>query len=90
MKKFITMCLVAIMIVGLLTVCVNAMQKPDIVGYDTYTVRSGDTLWAIAQESNGWNRMDAYEIINDIEEASDCSSLIHPGDVVYIPIYDFD
>lgn len=90
MKKFITMCLVAVMVVGLFAVCVNAMKKPDIVGYDTYVVRSGDTLWAIAQESNGWNKMDAYEIIGDMEEASNCTALIHPGDIVYIPIYDFD
>ena len=90
MKKFITICLVAVMVVGLFAVCVNAMKKPDIVGYDTYVVHSGDTLWDIAKESNGWNKMDAYDIIDAIEEASNCTALIYPGQVVYIPIYDID
>ena len=90
MKKIITTCLVAVMIISLFAVCANAMKKPDIIGYDTYRVRSGDTLWDIAKQSNGWNNLDAHEIIDDMEDESNCTATIYPGQVVYIPIYDFN
>jgi LysM repeat protein len=89
MKKIITVCLVAVLFIGSLAICVDALKAPEPVDYETYVVRSGDTLWEIAKESNGWNKMDAYEIIDDIEKASDCSALIYPGQIVYIPVYDF-
>lgn len=88
MKKFITICLIAIILVGSLALCVNAFKTPDIIGYETYVVKSGDTLWGIAKNSNGWNRMDAYEIIDAMEEASNCTALIYPGQIIYVPIYD--
>lgn len=90
MKRFITICLAAIVFVALLATYVNAIKTPEPVSYERYVVSSGDTLWEIAKQSNGWNKMDAYEIISDIEEESSCSALIYPGQVVYVPVYDFD
>ena len=90
MKRFVTVCLIAIMLIGVISICVKAFEQPKIVDYEKYVVHSGDTLWDIAKESNGWNKMDTHDIIYDIEEASNCTALIHPGQIIYIPIYDID
>ena len=60
----------------------------EILGYTEYRVRSGDTLWTIAPKSNGYNKLDTRKIIEDIEEKSNCTANIHPGQLIYIPIYE--
>ena len=90
MRRFVIVCLIAIMIVGAILICVKTFEQPKIVAYEKYVVHSGDTLWDIAKESNGWTKMDTYDIIYAIEEASNCTAHIYPGQIVYIPIYDID
>lgn len=87
MKKLITTILVAAMILGGLALMVNALDTPEPVSYETYVVEQGDTLWGIAQQSDMWNKMDARNIIDDMQEKSNCSALIYPGQIVYIPMY---
>lgn len=65
-------------------------DTPDIVGYDEYIVAQGETLWSIAEESNGYGQMDRRDIIADIQAESGCGSDIRAGQTVYIPIYKLD
>ena len=82
---------VFLIIVLLLAVVVGfANDTPNIVGYNTYVVSNGDTLWDIAEMSNGYGRMDVREIVYDIRDASNITPNIQLGDVVQIPIYEED
>ena len=88
--RFVSFIIVVIVVVALAFVVAYATNDtPNIISYDTYIVHSGDTLWEIAQTSNGYGRMDIRVIIHDIETASDLdTSNISCGDVLQIPIYE--
>lgn len=88
MKKIAVFVLVTLILALMLNV---AYDKHEIVSYDTYVVSDGDTLWGIAEMSNGYNDMDINEIIYDIKKASNLEvSSLNIGDVVQIPIYEED
>lgn len=87
MKKLLTGLLIIGIIVGGCALVVKAMQTPEPVSYERYVVEKGDTLWGIARQSDMWNKMDAYIIIDDMQERSKCTATIYPGQVVYIPMY---
>ena len=88
LSNLMTCLVITLCIVLFCTVVSDIYSKPEITGYKEYRVKSGDTLWIIAAESNGYDSMDTRKIIDDIIEESDCSGYIYPGQVVYIPIYD--
>ena len=56
--------------------------------FEAYRVQSGDTLWAIAEKSNGFGTIDRREIIAQMELYSGVTADIQPGDIVYIPMYE--
>lgn len=87
MKKLLTGLLIVGIIVGGFALVINAMKVPDPVSYERYVVQKGDTLWDIAHQSDMWNKMDASIIIDDMQERSECTATIYPGQVVYIPMY---
>lgn len=87
MKKLLTVLLIAVIIVGGFAVVVKSMQTPEPVSYERYVVEKGDTLWGIARHSDMWNKIDASYIIDDMQEKSNCTATIYPGQVVYIPMY---
>ena len=60
---------------------------PHPVDVERYVVESGDTVWGIATLSDGWNNIDPRFIVDDIMRLSDCSATFHPGQVVFIPMY---
>lgn len=90
MKKLLTVLLIAGIIVGGCALVVKSMQTPEPVSYERYIVKQGDTLWGIAHQSDMWNKMDAFIIIDDMQERSECTAAIYPGQVVYIPMYCVD
>lgn len=62
-------------------------DDPEPESYVEYIVEPGETLWSIACLSNMWNKIDTSIIIEDIKDASNCTEVIYPGQIVYIPIY---
>ena len=51
-----------------------------------YKVRSGDTLWAIADDHTP-NKGEVWNTIEEIKQLNDLgSSVIHPGQVLQIPL----
>lgn len=88
MKKLLTILLIVGIIVGGFAFVVKATQTPEPVSYEQYVVQKGDTLWGIAHQSDMWNRIDASIIIDDMQERSDCTATIYPGQIVYIPMYE--
>lgn len=83
--KVLIIATISVLVCVLLASTAFAMPEP--AYYESYVVKSGDSLWVIAQQSDGWNKYDGQMIIDDICERSNCSALIHPGQVVYIPMY---
>ena len=83
--KFIIISTIIILVCVILMA--NSFSMPEPVSYESYVVKSGDTLWEIAQQSDGWNKYDGHDIIDDICERSNCTATIYPGQVVYIPMY---
>lgn len=51
----------------------------------TYTVKSGDSLWKIAQEHLGNGTLYPKIIAANSSKLKDEKSVIHPGDVLVIP-----
>jgi hypothetical protein len=88
--RFYTFAAVVLMTIAFMFVVAIANDTPNIVGYNTYVVSNGDTLWDIAEMSNGYGRMDVREIVYDIRDASNITPNIQLGDVVQIPIYEED
>lgn len=87
MKKVLTVLFIMALIIGMFALIANAMKVPEPAYYERYVVQRGDTLWGIARNSDLWNKVDASYIINDMQERSNCTSTIYPGQVVYIPMY---
>lgn len=76
--------LILFAIIGVFIYClVLRANQPYLVSYESYIVEDGDTLWAIAAQSNGYGHIDTRRIIEDM----DCEANIHKGDIVNVPIY---
>ncbi len=52
--------------------------------YARYTVQGGDTLWSIAKTYRP--DADPREIVWEIQQASDATALIRPGQVLLVPV----
>lgn len=87
MKSILTISVIVIIFVLFIGLVVSMPDMPEPTGYESYVVQPGDTLWGIAHQSDGWNKYDGHEIIDDICERSDCTATIYPGQVIYIPMY---
>lgn len=87
MKKVFVVLFILALIIGMFALIANAFNVPEPVSYERYVVQKGDTLWSIARKSDLWNKVDASYIIDDIQERSNCTATIYPGQVIYIPMY---
>lgn len=56
-------------------------------GEKTVTVRSGDTLWSVAEQYCPDN-MDKREYVHIIETDNDCTANIRNGDILTVRIYE--
>ena len=82
--RFIIIVVAAVLCVGFL-----ANDKCEIVGYDTYKVTQGDTLWDIAKLSNGYGHIEHQRIVYDMQQASGLATAdIQIWDTIQIPIYE--
>ena len=90
--KIIIACTVAFILLVTLVVMTSCSiwETHEPIDYIKYVVSEGDSLWYIGSHSNGWNILDNTQVVNDIQEESNCTSIIYPGQVVYIPVYDLD
>ena len=87
-KRLYTFITIVVITIVLCFAVAVADDTPNIVGYNTYIVSNGDTLWDIATLSNGYGHIEHQRIVYDIREASDITPYINSGDVVQIPIYE--
>ena len=56
--------------------------------YERVVVQTNDTLWGLAEMYNPDVEMSYRDIVYDICEINDISAGdIHPGDVIFIPVY---
>lgn len=83
----IAIMLVVTFFVGFILGVFITSSVPHPVSVKPYVVSSGDSLWSIAEMSDGWEHIDTRIIVDHIQSFSNCSSLIHTGDVIYIPMY---
>ncbi len=63
----------------------SAFQEPE---YIVHIVQPGDTLWSVAkerQEEAGFSG-DIRSLVWEIQEASETTALILPGDILLIPV----
>ena len=77
--------LIALAALLLLTIIILASRPAQPVKYEPYTVCFGDTLWNIAQLSDGHGRYSTDKIVRDIITGS--NSVLRPGDLVFVPMY---
>ena len=54
--------------------------------YEPYNVKSGDTVWTIAEEytSDEYDVRNTVRVINRFNDLE--NSVIHGGDVIYVPV----
>ena len=80
---------VMLMTIALLVAVAYANDNYEVVGYNTYVVSNGDTLWDIAKTSNGYDYVDTREIVYTIQTASGLNTAdVYVGDIVQVPVYE--
>lgn len=86
--RFICFLLVVFTLLSILLVSVSNYGKVYSKSYDrfiTYYVKSGDTLWEIA-DSNNINNKDLRKLIYEIRELNDIDSNLFIGQEIIIPL----
>lgn len=77
--------LIAMLLIGIIgiTAAIKNNSYAEPISYDIHVVENGDTLWKIAEQSNGYGHIDTRKIIEDMN----CGANIHKGDIINVPIY---
>lgn len=87
-NRFLGALLVSFILLWLLTMTVSGLsQGQEPITYVSYAVRTGDTLWSIAEKYNP-NDRDVRERIYDIATFNDLddNSYLYPGQELKIPV----
>lgn len=85
-KSRLVKILLALPFVALAAVLLWKLTAPPVpVGWQEYSIKSGDTLWGIASAYG--DDYDPRHIIYDIKEKNDCDANIAAGDVILVPEY---
>lgn len=74
---------VAILILG----AVRSSGKPDFEMYETYVIKSGDTLWGIAKEYKPAG-MGYREYIYKLREHNGITAELQPGQAIEVLVYE--
>ena len=89
--RFFIFVLISIMIIifagyGILNI--GKAQAATVNTYERVIVQENDTLWDLAETYNPDVKVSYQKIIHDICETNDIESGdIHPGDILFIPVY---
>lgn len=68
-----------------MTLKVLEPKVPDIVNWEKYMVKSGDTLWSITPYKEGY---DIRDLIDCIQNHNNIDAMIFPGDIIEIPMWE--
>ena len=89
--RFFLFVLISIMIIifaGYSILNIGKAQAATINTYERVVVQENDTLWDLAETYNPDVKVSYQKIIHDICETNDIESGdIHPGDILFIPVY---
>ncbi len=80
------LCLLMLCLLGWLSIW---MLSPDPYCYSatvTYYVQEGETLWSIADDFS-ISAHDIRKVVDEIQELSDCDSIIYVGQKLTVPLY---
>ena len=62
------------------------IEKNNVHVYELYNVKSGDTVWTIAEQYTS-DKYDVRKTVRDINRKNELeNSVVHSGDVIYVPI----
>ena len=81
---FISIMIIAYAAFGILSI--NTAQAESVTRYERVVIQENDTLWNIAISYNP-DVHDARQLVHEIYEVNDITSDIHPGDIIYVPVY---
>ena len=88
-RRRTTVVLVLLLMLSVTLIACTQKEETEIVRYETYVVKEGDTLWNVAMDYYG-DDIDIRNAIKKIREINEISdAMIHCGDSLLVPIYSF-
>lgn len=89
--RFFIFILVTVMFVAFFSISVINSNKAEAASIDTFMqveIQEYDSLWSLAEQYCNVN-MDLRDYIDDICNINDIDSndMLHPGDVLFVPLY---
>lgn len=90
-KRSITniICIVIFLVIlfGIVMMFMNALNPklPEVDSWYKYKIKSGDTLWSITPDNDGYDMRVLIKVVKDYNNLT--SSNIEEGDVIELPIW---
>ncbi len=85
--RVVTACIVCAAVVLVALLLAGAWRAEREYSEDVVIVRSGDTLWGLA-EMYCPNDMDKRDYVRTLQSDNDCGAVIRAGDVLTVRVYD--
>jgi nucleoid-associated protein YgaU len=83
---FLTLAVLVTLIIAIVAF-VNRVDVYEFHETTYHRVAQGETLWNIAQQHSD-NRHDTRRVVWEIQQLSDTTALIFPGDLLIIPVFE--